>query len=68
MGQPLLFHKKRSTFHIMRSKLPRMKKSTREGSCATIKRSLDIGLKIVRRKLSTSRKRLLRKKQLNVAK
>jgi hypothetical protein len=52
----------------MRNKLPRMKKTTRKGSCATTARSLDIGLEIVRRKLSTSRKRLLRKKQLNVAK
>ncbi len=68
MVQPLLFHKRRSTFHIMRNKLPRMKKSTRKGSCATTTRSLDIRLEIVRRKLSTLRKRSLRKKQLNVAK
>ncbi len=52
----------------MRSKLPRMKKSTRKGSCASTTRSLDIGLEIVRRKLSTSIKRLLHKKQLNIAK
>lgn len=68
MGQPLLFHKRRSTFHIMRSTLPRMKKTTRKGSCATTTRNLDIELEIVRRKLSTSRNRLLRKKQFNVAK
>jgi hypothetical protein len=45
-----------------------MKKSARKGSCATTTRSLDTGLEIIKRKLSTSRKRLLHKKQLNVAK